>query len=154
MSDGYGTTRRPMGMECVVQKKGLLRGQEVHLCHWEARGQQGCMNSCTNAHVDNFASQSKQGWWEKELGVLVILKELIWSIILLKHVSGTPTMFKAKNDWADGDKFLNTDAVLLSHQDGYFYFFFLLLFFFYDIFCSIWNHSLAYFSLSLISFKL
>lgn len=48
--------RRPMGMEFIVQKKGLLRGSGSILMPLRREGSAGCMSD----HVDNFVNEARQ----------------------------------------------------------------------------------------------
>lgn len=62
----------------------------------------------------------------KKVCVLIMLKKLILPFILLKHANETPTISKAKNDWADGDEFQEANDAQHSHQWWLFAFFFFL----------------------------
>ena len=63
-----------------------------------------------------------------------MLKKLTLSFILLKHVNETPTIYKAKIDWADFAGFQEAEDVSHSPQWWVFSIIFLFFFFFFFVF--------------------
>lgn len=112
-------------MELIAQEKRLLRGQKVHFCHWEGR------EAARNVRMPMWIILwARLGEADRKNIHTNYAKEIDFSFILLKHVNETPTVSKAKIDWADFAGFQEAEDVSHSPQWWVFSIIFLSFFFF------------------------